>query len=549
MPAVVTIDGAVVTLNPGWRIDAAANGRASLNGSVVSTNASYRPSIDDEIIFVNSLGTSATSTTVGTGSKTFTTQAGLPLVVGQRVRVWRAAAGAELTYLEGAITAYSGTSLTVLVDVVSGTGTHTDWLIGIREFGGELQTVDEAGLGGHGVTPIRSTFSALDFNGYLDRIYVNGVLFAGTLKSMLVTLVDLLDADSAGFGVTLDANQVNGPTIPDLTYPFVLIKDVFEDLTRLSTYTREIDYDKVLRMYAPGTRTAPFNIAADDGNTIGDVCVRTTRVPSGSSYANRVFVVWSGTPEVPVYAMAENASEQTAHGLWEVVVTVSGIPDAATATTFAAAYLAEQIVRPKEVDYLTYRSGIRPGQTQTITLPKRSLSGTFTIKDVRTFAVGNVIRYAVTASQGTVLKGGWRQQYQQWSGARSSMAVAVITGGSVSASGRKAYYLGGSAPEYVQSSSPDWIAASAVQIVVDTVERGTTDATVTVRLRSRSGSVTARLRNMTDGSTVGTSGAVTSTSWQTTTFAVTLTAGTKTYELQLLPGSANVDVAGVGFME
>ena len=72
--------------------------------------------------------TSTTSTLIGTGSKTFTVN--LPstsdaYVVGSRVRV--ASSASPSNFMEGVITAYSGTSLTVNVDSTGGSGTFASW--------------------------------------------------------------------------------------------------------------------------------------------------------------------------------------------------------------------------------------------------------------------------------------------------------------------------------------------------------------------------------------------------------------------------------------
>ncbi|WP_232629167.1 hypothetical protein [Methylobacterium sp. Leaf118] len=72
--------------------------------------------------------TSSTSNTVGTGSKTFAVATGLALAVGMRLRIARTADLAG-TSMDGLITAYSGTSLTVTVDGSRGSGTYTDWTI------------------------------------------------------------------------------------------------------------------------------------------------------------------------------------------------------------------------------------------------------------------------------------------------------------------------------------------------------------------------------------------------------------------------------------
>lgn len=73
--------------------------------------------------------TSATSLSIGTGTKTFTTQAGLAYVVGTRVRI--TSTGTAGTWMEGSLTAYSGTSMTVSVDRTAGTGSHSDWALSL----------------------------------------------------------------------------------------------------------------------------------------------------------------------------------------------------------------------------------------------------------------------------------------------------------------------------------------------------------------------------------------------------------------------------------
>lgn len=75
-------------------------------------------------------GTSATSNSIGTGTKTFTVTAGLDLVIGQRVRFADDAAPAT-NWMEGSITAYSGTSLSISSDNTAGSGTITSWSFGL----------------------------------------------------------------------------------------------------------------------------------------------------------------------------------------------------------------------------------------------------------------------------------------------------------------------------------------------------------------------------------------------------------------------------------
>lgn len=72
-------------------------------------------------------GTSATSLVIGTGTKAFTTQANLAYN-GARVRA--ASAAAPANYMEGVCT-YSGSTLTMTVDTIDGSGTKADWVFAI----------------------------------------------------------------------------------------------------------------------------------------------------------------------------------------------------------------------------------------------------------------------------------------------------------------------------------------------------------------------------------------------------------------------------------
>lgn len=91
-------------------------------------------------------GTSTTSLTIGTGSKTFTTQADIAWNVGQRLR---ASDSTTANLMEGEVTAYSGTTLTILVDHTEGSGTISAWTITIT--GAKGSTGLTGSTGGTGV--------------------------------------------------------------------------------------------------------------------------------------------------------------------------------------------------------------------------------------------------------------------------------------------------------------------------------------------------------------------------------------------------------------
>lgn len=77
-------------------------------------------------------GTSTTSLTIGAGVQNLTTQTGKTWVVGQILFLSRTS-DPTATYMRGSITAYnSGTgAMTFVADDVSGSGTYTDWTLGI----------------------------------------------------------------------------------------------------------------------------------------------------------------------------------------------------------------------------------------------------------------------------------------------------------------------------------------------------------------------------------------------------------------------------------
>lgn len=82
------------------------------------------------------LGQSATSITIGTGSKAFTTASTLSILIGDRVRVYSRATPGSLgpsantgNIMIGTVTGYAAGTLTVNVTSTNGAGTLTDWNI------------------------------------------------------------------------------------------------------------------------------------------------------------------------------------------------------------------------------------------------------------------------------------------------------------------------------------------------------------------------------------------------------------------------------------
>lgn len=236
-----------------------------------------------------------------------------------------------------------------------------------------------------------------------------------------------------------------------------------------------------------------------------------------------------------------------ASAIRERLYTEPKIFDVVQAQAVAEALLAKTNIQFKEVEYKTHTSGLFPGQIQTITLSKHGISGSHLIIEVHVDDYKESrFTYTVKAIAGSdVLPESWMRTYEDWgrgSATGGGGSVTVFTGSPA----RPAFFLGGSSTLYVQDPTPTWIAADAVRVTIDTAIRQSAAGTVYCRLRATSGNVTARLRNITDGTTAGTSAVVSSSSWTDADFAVTLASGAKVYELQLLPSVANTDVAGVG---
>lgn len=75
----------------------------------------------------SALTNSSSSVVIGLGSKTFTVGASLGITNGDFMRCW--SASGPINYVEGTVTAYSGTTLTINATFSGGSGTKTDWII------------------------------------------------------------------------------------------------------------------------------------------------------------------------------------------------------------------------------------------------------------------------------------------------------------------------------------------------------------------------------------------------------------------------------------
>ena len=413
-------------------------------------------------------------------------------------------------------------------------------------FGGFIVAPSEAGIGDIGWTKIVTTVQAQDYNVLPSRRVVNETIPAGTLKDALIVLVTYLT------GVTLDPAQIDGPSLGELIWADVNLEDVLNQLSTLTGgYIWEITPAKELRMFPPGTVTAPFDITSANRYALGDVTVE----PQRKQYANRVIVRTASFRKI-----AEDAGEIALRGAWDLPVSAPDETPEAGVQALADAILAESLPIIKKVSYTTRQKGLMPGMTQIINLPARNINNTFLVTDVSMFDMADhVVARRVTAIEGLVYRQGWQEKYRQWNGGGATSIGFGGGGGGGGGPVRALAFLGGTGINAVRPPTSQWWPASggtgigdgAIHVQLDTVTRGTTAATVTVRMRALQAGigVKARLYDVSaPGATPGESSVVTSTTWQTVQFATTLTPGAHFYELQLFPSVGLKDVLGVGWV-
>ena len=167
--------------------------------------------------------TSASSVTIGTGSKTFTTaDSGKPYVVGTPLRCVSQADTAN--FMDGTVTSYSGTTLVINVLNTGGSGAHSDWNITIG--GGTASVAIDGGTftGNLNVTGDLTASAFIGDGSQLTNVVAGGVHTAtasGTLANGDTVIVNSDGTVSAITGATQsagsDATYVNNGTRPSST--------------------------------------------------------------------------------------------------------------------------------------------------------------------------------------------------------------------------------------------------------------------------------------------------------------------------------------------
>ncbi len=132
------------------------------------------------------IGRSRTSVAVGTGSKTFTTQSGLNISVGQILTIEsmplaNGTIDGRGTYMRGTVTSYSGASLVMSITATGGSGTHDFWKI-------ETQPVTTINHGADSSVPLSITESTA------GSIEISGIRFTQFVDSSNIRTISVTNA-------------------------------------------------------------------------------------------------------------------------------------------------------------------------------------------------------------------------------------------------------------------------------------------------------------------------------------------------------------------
>lgn len=134
-----------------------------------------------------------------------------------------------------------------------------------------------------------------DYHSLLEERKVTDTFAAGqTLKQWLQQLQANWLAPK---GITIHASQADGPTMTNALTVDVLGADkVLEQFMLLSQWTSKgVDAAKVLRLVAPGTVHAPFDMVQGDRKAVGDIQV----FPLWNGQKYNVVIIKGGPPGVP----------------------------------------------------------------------------------------------------------------------------------------------------------------------------------------------------------------------------------------------------------
>lgn len=165
------------------------------------------------------LTNSVSSVSIDVSSKTFTyaSATNLGWMVGSRLR----AANSSTNWMEGVVTSVSSTSVTILVDLISGTGTFSSWNIALAGEKGQLTPRVQSVTSAATVTPNANSDDLVDITAQAVALTlaspsgtpVNGQVIEIRIKDNGTARAITWNAIYRAFGVALPTTTVIGKTI------------------------------------------------------------------------------------------------------------------------------------------------------------------------------------------------------------------------------------------------------------------------------------------------------------------------------------------------
>lgn len=185
--------------NGGWRLwweQMFADYLADAAAVTASASSAASSAADAQNYAAALVGTSTTSLTIGTGSKSLTTQTLRQFAAGQQVRILRTSDPTK--YMDGQVASYtSGTgAFDVTVESVNGAGTFTDWTIVV---GGKKGDTGATGAAGAGMPAFTAP----------DALKVLGINAAGTAAALQTMPFRNIQIFTIGGTFTPDANNLS----------------------------------------------------------------------------------------------------------------------------------------------------------------------------------------------------------------------------------------------------------------------------------------------------------------------------------------------------
>jgi len=146
------------------------------------------------------------------------------------------------------------------------------------------------------------------------------------------------------------------------------------------------------------------------------VSQNTTATPIGATDVLEV----TFQPLIPILRLSRDGGSIAARalieggsGVYEAKSTRTDIEDSELAQAFGAAFLRQHAVIADRLDIATHRTGILPGQLQTIALTEEGISGDYLVTDVEIADRGDgrvTTRYTATANEND---GGWQEFFKR----------------------------------------------------------------------------------------------------------------------------------------